>query len=232
MTTNIELSEFDPEDLPKYCSIVACGSRKSGKGILTRDLVFKRYKDNVQTCFLFSPTAEFQTSQMDFVPTYFKYKEFDPDVVERILSRQEFLIKNDPKGKYHTLLIVDDIIATMDAKAQKTLQKIFVCGRHYQVSIIVCFQYVKREFDKIMRSNCDYVFCFNQKSYDNKESLVNDFLTISDNKKEGFYLMDKYATGFNCLVINNTHNTNEYENFCFSYEAEIIKRKFKVGKDF
>jgi|TARA_R110000787_G_scaffold284776_1_gene398965 hypothetical protein len=232
MTTNIELSEFDPEDLPQYSSIVACGSRKSGKGILTRDLVFKRYKDNVQTCFLFSPTAEFQTSQMDFVPTYFKYKEFDPDVVERILSRQEFLIKNDPKGKYHTLLIVDDIIATMDAKAQKTLQKIFVCGRHYQVSIIVCFQYVKREFDKIMRSNCDYVFCFNQKSYDNKESLVNDFLTISDNKKEGFYLMDKYATGFNCLVINNTHNTNEYEDFCFSYEAEIIKRKFKVGKDF
>jgi len=230
--SNIDLEEFDPEEMPKFCSIVACGSRKSGKGILTRDLSFKFFKNNVQTAFLFSPTSQFSTSQMDFIPSYFKYNEFDPDVVERILARQESLIKNDPKGNYHTLLIVDDIIATMDSKAQKVLQKIFVCGRHFQISIIVCFQYVKREFDKIMRSNCDYIFIFNQKSYDNKESLVNDFLTISDNKKEGFALMDKYATGYNCLVINNTHNTNEYEDFCFTYEADIIKRKFKVGKDF
>jgi len=230
--SNIDLEEFDPEDMPKFCSIVACGSRISGKGILTRDLSFKFFKNNVQTAFLFSPTSQFATSQMDFIPSYFKYNEFDPDVVERILSRQEYLIKNDPKGNYHTLLIVDDIIATMDTKAQKTLQKIFVAGRHFQISIIVCFQYVKREFDKIMRSNCDYIFIFNQKSYDNKESLVNDFLTISDNKKEGFALMDKYATGYNCLVINNTHNTNDYEDFCFSYEADIIKKKFKIGKDF
>ena len=46
----------------------------------------------------------------EFVPHEFRYNEIDVDVIERIMKRQEYLIRNDPKGKYNTLIIIDDII--------------------------------------------------------------------------------------------------------------------------
>ena len=44
------------------------------------------------------------------------------------------------------LLIIDDIIAANDNKQQKILDKLFICARHYQISLIVCYQYIKKDF--------------------------------------------------------------------------------------
>jgi len=230
--SDIELTDFDLDDMPDYVSCCLIAKRRGGKGVLTKSLCFHHFKNKVKTAFLFSPTSEIANNPMDFVPMHYRYKEFDPDVVERILTRQEFLIRNDPKGNHHTLLIVDDIMATLDPKSQKVLDKIFVAGRHFQISIVVCFQYVKREFSTIMRTNCDYVFIFNQTNYNNKESLVLDYLSTTENKKLGFALMNKYADGYQCLVVNNTSTSNDYEDFCFYFKADLIKRKFILGKDF
>lgn len=228
----IELQEFDMDDLPDYPSIVLNGKRRAGKGIMTKFLCFHYFKKRIKTAFLFSPTCEIANNQMDFIPTHYRYKEFDPDVVDRIMKRQEYLIRNDPKGNHHTLLVVDDIISTLDAKSQKCLDKIFIAGRHFQISLIVCFQYVKREFSTIQRTNCDMIFCFQQNNFNNKESLVLEYLNTSDNKKDGFALFNKYAEGYNCLVINNTGTSNNYEDYCYTFQADIIKKKFILGNDY
>ena len=53
-----------------------------------------------------------------------------------------------------------------------------------------------------------------------------------DNKKEGMDLINRYATGYQSLVILNTINSDNYEDFCYYYTADIIDKKFKIGKDY
>jgi len=229
----MSLLEFDLTDIPENPSIVLAGRRRSGKGILTKDLCYSYFRgQKLQSCFLFSPTAEIAINGFSFVPMEYRYTEIDVDVIDRILKRQEYLIKNDPRGNYKILIIIDDIISSNDAKQQKILDKLFICARHYQISLIVCYQYVKKDFSPIQRDNVDIIFTFQQSNFDNKDALNRQYLSVSDNKKEGLDLINRYATGYQTLVILNTVNSDKYEDFCYFYEADMIERKFKLGQEY
>ena len=230
---NTNLIEFDFSDIPENPSIVLCGRRRAGKGVLCRDLSYNFFRSQkLNNCFLFSPTAEIANNGFDFVPMEFRYREVDIDVIDRIMKRQEYLIRNNPKGNHKTLLIFDDLIASNDAKQQRILDKLFVCARHYQISLIVAYQYIKKDFTPVQRDNVDIIFCFQQSNFDNKDSLNRQYLSINDNKKDGMDLINKYCVKYQTLVIVNTTNSNKYEDFCFYFTADIINRKFKLGKEY
>ena len=229
----MSLLEFDLSDIPENPSIVLAGRRRSGKGILTKDLCYSYFRgQKLQSAFLFSPTAEIAINGFSFVPMEYRYTEIDVDVIDRILKRQEYLIKNNSKGNYKILIIIDDIISSNDAKQQKILDKLFICARHYQISLIVCYQYVKKDFSPIQRDNVDIIFTFQQSNFDNKDALNRQYLSVSDNKKEGLDLINRYAKQYQTLVILNTVNSDKYEDFCYFYEADMIERKFKLGREY
>jgi len=228
----MSLLQFDLSDIPEHPSIVLAGRRRSGKGVLAMDLCYNFFRGKIKNCFLFSPTAEIATNGFSYVPVEFRYNEVDIDVIERILKRQEYLIRNNPKGKYNTLIIIDDIIASNDARQQKILDKLFICARHYQISLIVCYQYIKKDFTPVARDNVDIIFCFQQSNFDNKDALNKQYLSVNDNKKDGMELINKYAVGYQTLTILNTINSDKYEDFCFYYEADVIKKKFKLGSEY
>jgi len=229
----MSLVEFDLNDIPDNPSIVCAGRRRSGKGVLTKDLCYNYFRgQKLKACFLFSPTSEIAQNGFDFVPFEFRYTEIDVDVIERIMKRQEYLIRNDPRGNHKILILVDDIISSNDAKQQKVLDKLFICARHYQISLIVAYQYIKKDFSPVQRDNVDLIFCFQQSNFDNKDALNRQYLSVNDNKKEGMDLINRYATGYQSLVILNTINSDKYEDFCYYYTADIIDKKFKLGNDY
>ena len=45
-------------------------------------------------------------------------------------------------------------------------------------------------------------------------------------------LINTYAVDYQTLVILNTTNSSNYEDFCFYYKADIIEKKFKLGKEY
>jgi hypothetical protein len=228
----MSLLEFDLNDIPENPSIVLCGKRRSGKNVLCRDLAYNYFRGKVKNVFVFSPTSEIAINGYDYVPFEFRYNEVDIDVIERIMKRQEYLIKENPKGDYRILCLIDDIIASNDAKQQKILDKLFICARHFQISLIVSYQYIKKDFSPVQRDNVDVIFTFQQSNYDNKDALNKQYLSVSENKKDGMDLIDRYAVGFQTLVILNTTNNNNYEDFCYYYEADIINKKFKLGREY
>ncbi len=228
----MSLLEFDLNDIPENPSIVLCGKRRSGKNVLCRDLAYNYFRGKVKNVFVFSPTSEIAINGYDYVPFEFRYNEVDIDVIERIMKRQEYLIKENPKGDYRVLCLIDDIIASNDAKQQKILDKLFICARHFQISLIVSYQYIKKDFSPVQRDNVDVIFTFQQSNYDNKDALNKQYLSVSENKKDGMELIDKYAVGFQTLVILNTTNNNNYEDFCYYYQADIINKKFKLGREY
>ncbi len=228
----MDLIEFDLSDIPDNPSIVLAGKRRSGKNVLCKDLCYNFFRGKVKNVFVFSPTSEIAINGYDYVPFEFRYTEVDIDVIERIMKRQEYLIRNDPKGDHRTLIIIDDIIASNDAKQQKILDKLFICARHYQISLIVSYQYIKKDFSPVQRDNVDVIFCFQQSNFDNKQALNLQYLSVNDNKKDGLDLLNKYADGYQTLVILNTISSSNYEDFCFYYTADMIEKKFKLGKDY
>jgi len=229
---NVNLLQFDLSDIPDNPSIVLAGRRRAGKGVLCKDLCYNFFRGKIKNCFLFSPTAEIAANGFEFVPVEFRYSEVDVDTIERIMKRQEYLIRMNPKGNHKVLLIIDDIISSNDAKQQKILDKLFICARHYQIALIVCYQYIKKDFSPVQRDNVDIIFCFQQSNFDNKDALNRQYLSVNDNKKEGLDLINKYAKGFQTLTILNTTNSDKYEDFCFFYEADMINKKFKIGKEY
>jgi len=227
-----ELLQFDLTDIPDNPSIVLAGRRRAGKGVLTKDLCYNFFRGKIKNVFLFSPTSEIAANGFDFVPYEFRYNEVEVDTIERIMKRQEYLIRNNPKGNHRILLIIDDIIAANDNKQQKILDKLFICARHYQISLIVCYQYIKKDFSPVQRDNVDIIFCFQQSNFDNKDALNKQYLSVNNDKKEGMDLINKYAKGYQTLTILNTTNSDKFEDFCFFYEADLINKKFKLGQEY
>jgi len=230
-----ELIQFDFVDIPENPSIVLAGRRRAGKGILCKDLSYKHFrvgKNKVKNVFLFSPTSEIAQNGFEFVPYEYRYSEVDTEIIERIMKRQEYLIRQNPKGNHKILIIIDDIIASNDARQQRILDKLFICARHYQISLIVCYQYIKKDFSPVQRDNVDIIFTFQQSNYDNKDALNRQYLSINDDKKKGLDLINKYAVGFQSLVIVNTINSDKYEDFCYYYQADMIDKKFKLGSEY
>ena len=58
------------------------------------------------------------------------------------------------------------------------------------------------------------------------------YLSVNNDKKEGLDLINRYATGYQSLVILNTINSDNYEDFCYFYEADMIEKKFKLGREY
>jgi len=227
-----KLVEFDFNDLPPNPSIVLAGKRRSGKNVLCKDLAYNYFRGKVKNVFVFSPTSEIAINGYDYVPFEFRYTEVDIDVLDRIMKRQEYLIRNNPKGDYRILILIDDIISSNDAKQQKVIDRLFISARHFQISLIVSYQYIKKDFSPVQRDNVDVIFCFQQSNFDNKDALNKQYLSVNEDKKIGMELINTYAVDYQTLVILNTTNSSNYEDFCFYYKADIIEKKFKLGKEY
>jgi len=229
-----DLYEFDFSDFPENAAIIASGKRRSGKNYLTRDLVYNYFRGNCETAFLFSPTSEIAINSFDFIPKEYRYEEYNIDIVEKILQRQKSLIMNTPNkpNKHKTLLILDDLQSSNDGVKRKHIEKLFLTARHFRVSLIVNFQFPKVDMSPTIRDNVDVIFVFPQNSYSNKELFALQYLSIDDNKKRGFEIINQYALGYQCLVINNTETSNKYQDFCYYYKADNVPQKFKIGREY
>ena len=73
----MDLYEYDLNDLPENPSIVLAGKRRSGKGVLTKDLCYNYFRGKIDNCFLFSPTSEIAQNGFEFVPYEYRYTEID-----------------------------------------------------------------------------------------------------------------------------------------------------------
>ncbi len=228
------LLEFDFEDFPENPAIICNGKRRSGKNYLTRDLCYNYFRGKVENVFLFSPTSEIAINSCDFVPYEYRYPEYNMDIVDMILKRQEHLIKNslNKPNKHKILLILDDLQASNDGKKRRHIEKLFLTARHFRISLIVNFQFPKVDMSPTIRDNVDVIFVFQQNNFNNKELFVLQYLNTDDKKNAGYELINKYAEGYQVLVIMNTITSNSYEDFCFYYTAEAVPQKFKIGRDY
>ena len=139
-----------------------CGSSGSGKtnmmlNLLSKDVFYKDYFDEI---FVISPTASSLDKSYKVLDLpQNRYYQPNTGIVDRIMEiNREGIerkgIKNTPK----VLVILDDIISYKKFVNSNSLIKLFVMGRHYNISLIVLSQAYHR-IPKSIRLNCS-CFCY------------------------------------------------------------------------
>ena len=84
------------------------------------------------------------------------------------------------------------------------------------------------EFNPTMRDNFDFLFVFSQSNHDTKLEIVKQWLGVGD-KQEGVDVLEQTAQQYRTLVIDNTSKSSRLDEICFWYQADSIRRKFRLG---
>jgi len=227
----MNIQEFDYNDIPLYGTITIIASRRSGKSVLTRDMLYKEFikKRKIKNIFVVSPTLH--NGDYAFLSDKFKYTEFSEEFLEKILKRQESLIATDPSGDHDAILILDDIVKSTDAKTKDILSRLYTLSRHYHLYVILISQSLRHELTPIIKFNSDIVAIFRTRNFENKKEIADLWLGFSekDARDESFRLIDNIAQGYRAMIIDNTIHSNNPEDIVKHYEVDVehsVPRKF------
>lgn len=223
--SDYNIKEFDLDNIPLYATITVLASRRSGKSVLTRHIIYKEFlkKRKIKNLVIVSPTIH--NGDYAFVDNKFKFTSFDEPFLNKILERQLKLITSEPKQSHPLLLVLDDIVKSTDQKTKDLLSRLYTLSRHYHLYIILVSQSLRHELTPIIKFNSDIVFVFASRNYDNKKEIADLWLGFGkkEDRDNAFEVMDSVAYGYRAMTINNTVHSNEPSEIIFHYEVDVEK---------
>ncbi len=235
---SIEIQEWDKNTMAEYPVITLLGRRRAGKSVMIRDIVYKYFwrRKKYPNVIVISPTAKFN-GDYDWLPQSRIVPDFSDDIIDKVFERQKKLIQNDPKGKNECLIIIDDMVADKSNFASanaRTLSKCYILARHYKTAFLNATQslFSSGIFTPAMKTNTDIFIVFLLNNRDDKKSIAENWLNISEDREQGLALLHEIPNDeFRVLIIDNTKITSQYEEFVFYYKADIIPKNFKYKFD-
>jgi len=218
-----ELAEEGILDLNKTC--VFFGKRGTGKTFLLRWIL---QDPDVRSQFpriIVMTDTKLNNFWQKYVPEDYIHEGFSPALVNKILDKQEEVVKkwnkldDEDKLKVNTTLcvVMDDVISNDNIKYCKLFDRIFTAGRHYHIALFITTQYAKG-INTVARGNIDFAFVFKQDMRIQMESLADDFFNFFTNRHTAFEILDrftdKHRTGDEHLALcvakqKNTNNLYE-----------------------
>jgi len=223
-------------DLKKYKSFncIVTSKTNSGKSVLLNDLVYQ-IKDWFVSIYVFSLTSYLQPDLFEYCPESNVIDHFDENKLEEIWNRQEMMLQkllseNKSKDKCPRILILyDDLISDPKVKNSPMLKKLFVAGRHCNISQFFLTQSFS-SVSPVLRKNCALAIAFYLDSYIDREAYAKSYLSTK-NVKLGIMIFDRITKEpytaicvLNCLVDSNP------ENYIKTYKASLDVPKFTIGK--
>jgi len=219
----MDIKEFNLEDIPEFATITVIASRRSGKSVLTRHIVYKEFikKRKIKNIVIVSPTIH--NGDYAFIDDKYKFTEFTEEFLNKILERQRQLITSDQDTKHPLLLVLDDIVKSTDQKTKDILSRLYTLSRHYHLYIILVSQSLRFELSPLCKFNSDIVFVFATRNYENKKEIADLWLGFGkkEDRDNAFEIMDTVAYGYRAMAINNTVHSNEPTEIIFHYEVDI-----------
>ena len=149
----------------KITSLLA--KRNSGKSVLLKHLV-ESEKHKFSKIFVICPTEKINRFYSDIVDDECIYDSYEEKFVDKLISKMtEINANKPPKERKHVLLILDDCVSDTNFHQSPTIKKLFLRGRHINISLLITTQYIHL-ISPSMRTNLDYFFCgqMNKQSID------------------------------------------------------------------
>lgn len=229
---NINIKEFDFNQIKPFSTIVFVSPRRGGKSTFIRQLLYEKYikKDKIKNFLIISPTAF--NPDYQFIDDRFKQTDLTVEVIENILAEQEQKIRDDPKADNRLVIVLDDILKSTDGKTKDILERLFILGRHFSLSVLLSVQNIRSEYTVSMRMNSDYIVLYQSTNRNNKIEVSELWLSLGDKDMErvGYNLLTEVPKKYRTMIIDNTSIHKErYGDFVYHYEADLdaIPPKFQ-----
>ena len=175
--------------------------RNSGKSVLLKHLVNSE-KHKFHKIFVLCPTEKINRFYSDIVSDECIFDNYDEKWMNKLIDKMTEINANKPtKERKHILLILDDCVSDTNFHQSPTIKKLFLRGRHINISLLITTQYIYL-ISPSMRNNIDWVMCgqMNQQSI---FLLTNEYLSGNISKEEFVKMYNRCTKDYNFLVINN-----------------------------
>lgn len=216
-------------------TIVLLGKRNTGKSFLVRDILY--YHQDIPVGCVISMTEQVNQFYGEMMPKMFIHNEYSSFFIENVIKRQTQVVKKnkDDIARYgragidpRTFVILDDCLAASGAwKRDPLMRIIFMNGRHLKIMLIITMQY-PLGIGPDLRCNVDYVFILRTPIVNDRKRIYDHYAGMFPSFEAFCQVMDSCTDNYECLVIDNTVQSNRLEDMVFWYKAEPHK-DFRLG---
>lgn len=161
-----------------------------------------------------------------FMPSTFVYNEYEEEKIKDFVKRQKLARQHLPNP--WAVMILDD--CTDDPRVfNKPLQNaLYKKGRHWKMMYILSLQYAM-DVKPNIRTNIDGIFILREPLESNREKLYRNFASIIPSYGIFCDLLDQLTEDRQALYIDNTAQSNNWQDCVFYWKAKITPPDWKFG---
>lgn len=224
------LREFDPATmLPDNATAFFVGKRGGGKTTLVANIM--KAKQHLPYGVVVSATEEANEYWAKHVPARFIHKKYNKGITSRAIAMQRALAKSAGQDETTPMfMLYDDIMYDRSFPNDEETRELFMNGRHYKIFLMLTAQYCM-DLPPALRANIDFVFILQDHIQRNKDRLYQCYAGVFSNYADFLAVLEKYTSGYGCIVIDNTARSNKVDDVVFWYRADKDPGDFRVGGD-
>lgn len=215
--------------------VILMGKRGTGKSVLIKDIMYNNREVPLGT--VISGTEEGNGFYSSFVPKMFINGEYSTTIVESILKRQLQVIREIHKEEKQfgrssidprAFLIMDDCMYDASWTREKVMWLLFMNGRHWRIMLLISMQY-PLGIPPILRTNVDFVFILRENIVSNRKRLYDHYVGMIETFELFQQIMNQCTENYECLVVDNTVQSNNPMDQIFWYKANMNVPQFRIG---
>jgi hypothetical protein len=232
---DVSLRKFDMRKIQQDAVCVFIGRRRTGKSTLVRDLLYHHQDMPLGT--VISGTEESNSFYSKMIPPLFIHGEYSPLILANFVKRQKMIMakiqaelaQGITKSRYdpRSLMILDDCMYDDSWTHDKNIRYLFMNGRWLKVFFLITMQY-PLGIQPALRTNVDYVFILREPYLSNRKRIFDNYGSAFPSFEFFCQIMDQCTTNYECLVLDNTTQSNKLEDIIFWYRAEL-HGDFRIG---
>jgi len=229
------IRKFDMKMIQQDSVCIFLGKRRTGKSTLVKDLLYHHRDMPMAT--VISGTEESNGFFKKIVPPLFIHGEYNPVILERFMRCQRMIMQKIQKNKEagvqvnmdpRTFFIMDDCMYDDSWTHDKNIRYLFMNGRWLKVFLLITMQYPLGIMPSL-RTNVDYVFILREPYLSNRKRIYDNYGAAFPSFEFFCQVMDQCTQNYECLVINNTTQSNKLEDIVFWYKADANLPNFRLG---
>lgn len=222
----LNLKKFDIASIKDDRVVVMLGKRNTGKSFLVRDLLY--YHSDLPLGTVISGTEDSNEFFGTMIPKIFIHGEYKPEIIENVRKRQQQVINQAKReenmyGRARTdtraFLIMDDCLYDEAWNYDKNMRYLFMNGRHIKCFLVLTMQY-PLGMKPSLRENIDYTFILRNNNHKSRKLIYENYASIFPTYEAFCQVMDQCTENYECLVIDNTSQSNKLEDVVFWYKAD------------
>lgn len=237
MSNSIVIQQFDINSMPKnsFCYIVA--KRASGKSTLIKSILNNFY--TIKNGIIISPNEKMAIpkSYSHIISNHNIYYQYDTHIVNKLLYKQEKLIKEKGiNNNTNSLIVFDDCIASHSFNSiDNNRDKLFFNNKQYNLLTILNTQ-IPINFTFNMIDNIDYIFLGSEDIFSNRSKIYKYLCGFIPNYDMFNMIFRDLTKNFGFMVIDNKNKNkslserifwyNPYFDPIYFYKSMKIKKSY------